>query len=137
MNLGGLQGRRLPAVAASLAMLSLLMTGPAQAVSFSNGDFNVNWDTTISLGTQYRLDDPDPRILGLPVGGSAYSVNGDDGNQNYDTGIVSQVAKLTTEFELGYKNVGTFVRFRPGRHSRRLCLGEVRPRQPAGGAACR
>ena len=112
MNPGGPQRRWLPGVAASVVVLSLLIIGPAHGLSFGDGDFSFNWDTTISWGVSQRLDDPDPRILGLPVGGEAFSVNGDDGNLNYKTGVVSNVLKLTTEMEMKYKNFGTFVRFR-------------------------
>ena len=97
----------LPAV-----VLSLLVASPALALDFTKGDLTGTWDTTISWGAQYRLEDPDLRIIGLPSGGSAFSVNGDDGNLNYDKGIVSNVFKLTTELELNYKNVGAFVRGR-------------------------
>ncbi len=94
----------------SAVVLSLLAMGPALAVDFTKGALTGTWDTTLSWGAQYRLDDPDPRIIGLPNGGNAFSVNGDDGNLNYDTGIFSNVLKLTTELELDYKNIGVFVR---------------------------
>lgn len=94
------------------AALAILATSPAPAKDFQKGNLSGSWDTTLSWGAQYRLDDPDPDLIGLPEGGNAFSVNGDDGNLNYGTGIVSNVLKLTTELELGYKNVGSFVRFR-------------------------
>ena len=94
--------------AAILALASV----PAHAVDFQKGELQGSWDTTLSWGAQFRLDDPDQRLIGLANGGSAYSVNGDDGNLNYGTGIFSNVVKLTTELELRYKNFGTFVRFR-------------------------
>ena len=37
-------------------------------------------------------------------------MNGDDGNQNYDTGISSNVLKWTSELEFSYKGFGGFVR---------------------------
>jgi len=100
------------AACAAFAAVAVLVAVPAEAKDFQNGDLTGSWDTTISWGAQYRLDDQDPDIIGLPEGGNAFSVNGDDGNLNYKTGIVSNVLKLTTELELNYKNVGTFVRFR-------------------------
>lgn len=96
----------------ALAAVLLWPATPASAVDFSKGDLEGSWDTTLSWGTTFRLDDPDLRLIGLPSGGSAFSVNGDDGNLNYDTGIVSNTFKLTTELELRYKNVGMFTRFR-------------------------
>ncbi len=99
-------------VGALFGILWLWPAMPAAAVDFSKGDLEGSWDTTLSWGTTFRLDDPDLRIIGLPSGGSAFSVNGDDGNLNYGTGIVSNTFKLTTELELKYKNVGMFTRFR-------------------------
>ncbi len=94
------------------AAILLLVAAPAQATEFNFGELKLNWDNTLSWGAQYRLDDPDLRIVGLTSGGQAFSVNGDDGNQNYDTGIFSNTIKLTSEMQLKYKNMGAFVRFR-------------------------
>lgn len=98
--------------ALAVIALATLLAAPAGAAGWQKGDLQINWDTTLSWGAQFRLDDPDPRIIGLPEGGTAFSVNGDDGNLNYDTGLVSNVFKLTTEIELTHKNFGSFVRFR-------------------------
>lgn len=110
------QGRnrrtRLTRLAAPLAAVAVLAASPVAAKDFRKGDLSGSWDTTLSWGAQFRLDDPDPAIIGLPEGGEAFSVNGDDGNLNYDTGVISNVLKLTTEFQVDYKNVGSFVRFR-------------------------
>ncbi len=99
--------RILPAFA-----VALLLVSPAGAISFGKGELTFTWDTTISWGAQYRLDDPDPAIIGLASRGNAFSVNGDDGNLNYDTGIFSNVLKLTSEMDLRGKSAGAFVRFR-------------------------
>ena len=113
MNRNKITGRRTAAwPAAALAALVLLAGVPAAATDFGSGDFSGSWDNTLSLGTSYRLDDPDLRIIGLPSGGTAFSVNGDDGNLNYPKGTYSTVLKLTSELELKYKNSGVFVRFR-------------------------
>jgi hypothetical protein len=104
---------RPPGVVLLVAILGMLGTVPAAAVDFQNGDWTGSWDTTITWGALQRVEDPDPRILGLPVGGEAFSVNGDDGNLNYEKGVVSNAIKLTTELELNYKNkFGIFVRGR-------------------------
>ncbi len=108
-------GMILPTATMAFAMaaaLLLLASVPAHAEDFKKGELEGSWDTTLSWGAQYRLDDPDLRLIGLANGGTAFSVNGDDGNLNYDTGIFSNVLKLTTELELRYRNFGAFVRFR-------------------------
>jgi hypothetical protein len=59
----------------------------------------------------WRVADRDKDIIGLANGGRAYSVNGDDGNLNYDDDkLVSQVGKITSDLELRYKDYGLFVR---------------------------
>ena len=67
-------------------------------------------DTTISYGARWRVQDRDQAIIGIANGGTAYSVNGDDGNLNYDKGLVSNVIKITPEMVLRYRNYGAFVR---------------------------
>lgn len=94
------------------AAILLLVTAPVQATDFQMGPVKLSWDSTFSWGAQYRLDEADPQLIGLANGGRAFSVNGDSGNLNYDTGIFSNVVKLTSELELEYKNFGSFVRFR-------------------------
>jgi hypothetical protein len=69
-----------------------------------------SWDNTVTYGITYRLDDPDKDIIGLTNGGRAYSVNGDDGNLNYGTGIASNALQLTSELEVKRDNFGIFLR---------------------------
>ena len=83
---------------------------PGWAAQFEKGQFSLDLDTTVSYGATWRVDDPDARLIGLANGGRAFSVNGDDGNLNYDTGVVSNVAKITSELELNYRNFGAFFR---------------------------
>jgi hypothetical protein len=72
--------------------------------------FKWSWGNAITYGAGIRLVDPDKRLIGLAAGGSAYSVNGDDGNLNYKKGLFSNATKITSEFEFSYKSVGGFVR---------------------------
>ena len=80
---------------------------PAQK---SPSAFKWNWDNTLTYGLGFRVVRPDNRIIGVAAGGTAFSVNGDDGNQNYKTGLFTNAAKITSEFEFSYKQVGGFVR---------------------------
>jgi hypothetical protein len=96
-------------LAALVAML-LLAAVPASAIDHQSGKFRISWDNTLSWGAGWRLEDPDTRIIGLANGGTAYSVNGDDGNLNYEKGLFSNAVKWTSELEVSYKNVGAFVR---------------------------
>jgi hypothetical protein len=70
---------------------------PLHALDWRKGEWLVSWDNTITYGLSTRLKDADPRIIGTANGGTAFSVNGDNGNLNYDTGIWSNVVKLNSE----------------------------------------
>lgn len=97
----------------------------SHAVEFERGEVYGSFDTTVSYGQSYRLSDPDRSIIGLssdPAGvglsgtaaattGIAFSENSDDGNQNYDAGIISQTARFTSELDISYRNFGLFTRF--------------------------
>ncbi len=72
--------------------------------------FTWSWGNTLTYGLGFRLKDPDRRLIGLAAGGTAFSVNGDDGNQNYDKGIFTNAVKLTSEIEFSYGNFGGFFR---------------------------
>lgn len=80
------------------------------AVSFNNGTIEGSWDTTLSYGQQYRVQNRSVNLLGIANGGTARSVNRDDGNLNYDPGLISNTVKFTTEFDASYKSTGIFIR---------------------------
>nr|VFK39078.1 MAG: Protein of unknown function (DUF1302) [Candidatus Kentron sp. SD]VFK49634.1 MAG: Protein of unknown function (DUF1302) [Candidatus Kentron sp. SD] len=96
--------------------LSFFMMAPVcgQAIEFGGDVVSGNIDSTVSLGTISRVQDRDSATVCQANGGTAYSCNFDDGNLNYDTGIVSQVAKIVSDIELDHKsgNMGAFFRVR-------------------------
>ncbi len=96
------------APAAAPAAQEAAQEATQEAVPTNN--FKWNWDNTVTYGLGFRLQDQDERIIGLAAGGKAYSVNGDDGNLNYDTGIFTNAVKWTTEFQFSYKDFGGFFR---------------------------
>jgi hypothetical protein len=106
--------RRLRAQA--IAVLSALVAGPAlQAFVFELGEVKGSFDTTVSVGSLYRLQDPNPDYYGISanfngVPGRQRSVNADDGNLNYKEGFASFLFKANHDLQLDYKNAGAFVR---------------------------
>ena len=78
----------------------LSISGPAYAFQFEHGEIQGSLDTTLSFGASWRVQDQDSDIIGIANDGTAYSVNADDGNLNYDKGLVSSVAKITSELDL-------------------------------------
>ena len=75
---------------------------PAQAIDLSDGDLRLTLDTTLSHGLTFRVEDRDDLLAG--------DVNGNDGDLNYDRGLVSNTSKFTTDLDLGYHNFGAFLR---------------------------
>jgi hypothetical protein len=95
------------------AALALLTAAPAGAFTFQFGEISGSFDSTLSAGVSYRLNDRDPALVGIANGGTAASVNSDDGNLNYDKGIFSKVIKGTHDLQLSNAtgDIGAFVRF--------------------------
>lgn len=97
--------RLLPAKAgyALASVLPLLVAVPVKAVEFSFADNEISGslDTTLSYGQLWRVQGQSR---------SNDDVNVNDGNRNFDTGLVSEVFKITSDLEVNYQNYGVFVR---------------------------
>lgn len=103
--------RRAP-VAAIAAAVAMFAAAPAQAFQFDIGPIKGNLDNTLSYGMLWRAQGRSDHLVGIANGGTARTVNGDDGNLNYEAGdLVNQIARGTHELELKYgDNIGVFVR---------------------------
>ena len=86
----------------ALALGGLLHGLPVQAIEFGEGEFQGSLDTTISHGMTFRVGKRDPRL--------AAGANDNDGNLNYDRGLVSNTSKFTTDLDIGTGDFGAFVR---------------------------
>lgn len=94
-----------------LVLACSLLLPPLAAVTFERGQLRGSFDSTLSFGGLYRLGDPDPRFYGVANGGTANSVNTDDGNLNHRKGIASLLAKGTHDLEVTYgEHLGAFAR---------------------------
>jgi len=100
----------------------------AQAfTAFKNDTVRVQIDSTISYGLQWRVQSQDDSIIGLngcadkkclksggveghKKNGTKHSNNGDDGNLNYDTGLISNAIKMTSDIDIDAQWIGAFVR---------------------------
>lgn len=94
------------------AATALAVSTPAHAVQFeTDSGWSGSWDTTISYGIGVRMEERDEELFGIANGGKAGSVNGDDGNLNFDKGdVFSNALKLSTELELSKGRYGAFFR---------------------------
>jgi hypothetical protein len=82
---------RLTALVATLAVCS---TGGAADLN-PGGAWQIRWDNTIKYSAGYRLDAPDSVLTT-----GAAKVNNDDGDRNFDKGLISNRADLLTEFDI-------------------------------------
>lgn len=84
-------------------VLPLLVAAHAQAVEFSFADNEITGsiDTTVSYGQLWRVQGQDK---------TNDDINTNDGNRNFDTGLVSEVFKITSDLEASYQNYGVFIR---------------------------
>src|SRR5690242_7616187 len=100
---------RLPVVAGLVAALGIAPV--SRAFLFELGGAKGSFDTTISVGGLYRLNDADPALYGLSNGGQQRSVNADDGDLNYrGQRIASLLVKANHDLLLKYQQGGLFVR---------------------------
>ncbi|MCY3802879.1 MAG: DUF1302 domain-containing protein [Gammaproteobacteria bacterium] len=104
--------KRRAAFTAGLALACLL---PLQATAVelpgSTSGITGYFDTTVSVGAAIRTQGRKNKLIAVSNGGSAWSINEDDGNLNYDTGdFVSANTKITHELELNRGNLGIFAR---------------------------
>ena len=88
---------------AFIGLLPLLVAAHAQAVEFSFADNEISGsiDTTVSYGQLWRVQGQDK---------TNNDINANDGDRNFDTGLASEVFKITSDLEVTYQNYGAFVR---------------------------
>ncbi len=124
------QSQRLLTRTVLATALSGCIASTAFAYKYENGDFSLNVDTTLSYGVSVRVQERDPNLIGkcnlspcqgfqangapvIPISGlpnalqrsapGRFSVNGDNGNLNYDKGQpFANTAKITQEFGFTY-----------------------------------
>lgn len=100
-------------VVPAVVVLCIIMLIPSVSPGFQlyrENDWDIRLDTTVSWGLQWRVQERDLGIVGIANGGEAYSVNYDDGNLNYNKGLVSNAVKITPELDIKRRNFGAFVR---------------------------
>lgn len=118
MKRGSVQKLLLGSIAATAMMFA---AGAANAVDFKFGEATLSVDNTASVGVGVRTSKQQCYNVNTANGGCGFAngsatgvtfgVNDDDGNVNTDQwDPYSTAIKLTTDFELKYRNYGAFVR---------------------------
>jgi hypothetical protein len=74
--------------AKALTLLGCLSPAFAEAAElpFHDSEVTGSFDTSITLGAAFRVQHRDEDLIGVVNGGDANSINGDDGNLNFDQG---------------------------------------------------
>jgi len=82
------------------AIIFSLYAGQAQAFQFKtdNSDLQIRFDNTLTYSAMYRLQNQDPNLIANP--------NADDGDRNFNKGIVMNRMDLLTLFDIDYKKYG-------------------------------
>src|SRR6056297_185799 len=91
----------------------LALPAPASAAEFTIGDIEGSFNSEISIGASWRVDEIDPGLVspGNFPGGRASSNTADDGDLNFEDGdIYSLILKGVHDLELTYENMGVFLR---------------------------
>lgn len=104
-------------VRAMFAAAAIMAAVPAaQATDYKIGDYDLTVNSTISVGSSWRVEGRDPRLIGRNngMGGVAPSTTTDDGNLNFGTGDrFSTIVRGIHEFELKKaQDYGFFTRVR-------------------------
>ncbi|PKA68161.1 uncharacterized protein DUF1302 [Pseudomonas baetica] len=95
-------------VAVGLASSAAL---PAFAFTFNAGEIEGQFDSSLSVGASWGLEDADPKLIGRNNGGKGFAPGSDDGRLNFNKGeTFSKIFKGLHELELKYGDTGVFVR---------------------------
>ncbi len=112
--------------AIQIGLIAGFLSGSAHAIDFSNGELSGSWDTTVTYGASWRIEERQDEMVGMAnlnpfisltpyadqlTAPGRWSVNNDDGNLNYDDGdLISNALKITTELGFSYGDFGGFFR---------------------------
>lgn len=87
----------------TLAAALVLGASTAQAFQVDTGvsDLSLRWDNTLKYSSAWRMQDQSDK---LTEGRTA--LNQDDGDRNFDKGLISNRLDVLTELDVAYQNVG-------------------------------
>jgi len=89
-----------PSVLRATAIAVCLLAGHAQAfqIETDNPDLEMSWNNTVKYSGAYRLEDQLPVLIS--------NNNQDDGNRNFNKGLIQSRLDLFSEFDAKYQNFG-------------------------------
>lgn len=87
-------------IAGVCAGLSVSSAAFAFQIDSGNPDFRISWDNTVKYSAAWRVRDVDSNVADNSIGPQA---NTNDGDLNFDKGLISNRLDLLSEFDLRYK----------------------------------
>ena len=98
-------------IATALATGLLSATPAAWALNYDYRGISLQLDTRLSEGLAVRVQSRDPQLIGIANGGTAYSVNADDGDLAFSPGSITEAnSAITSALTVRYKDYGLFAR---------------------------
>jgi hypothetical protein len=92
----------------TLTLAASLVLGANMAQAFQidtgNPDLSLRWDNTLKYSAAWRLQDPSDKLSE-----SAVARNQDDGDRNFDKGLISNRLDILSELDIGYRDFGARV----------------------------
>ena len=90
----------------TLAASLVLGANAAQAFQIDTGnpDLSLRWDNTLKYSAAWRLQDPSDKLSETQV-----ARNQDDGDRNFDKGLISNRLDILSELDIGYRDFGARV----------------------------
>ncbi len=101
----------MPRFARTSFAAALLAAPVVEAIEFEHEGFKALLENRFTAGMTWRVAKPDPQLIGIANGGTAYSTNGDDGDLAFGQGtLADSTVRLTSSLSLNYHDVGVFSR---------------------------
>ncbi len=105
---------QLKSASLGLLLAASALSFPAEAVEFKWGEVEGSFNSQISVGASWRMEDMEPRLVtpgNAPGFGTASTGTADDGDLNYKDGdVYSLILKGVHDFELRKGDFGLFLR---------------------------
>ena len=102
--------RRRPAALAASCLAAACTASQAFQIDTGHSELKLRWDNTVKYSAAFRLDKRSPGLSRTVFGPTGVvgpnNINQDDGNNNFDRGLVSSRFDLLSELDASWKNLG-------------------------------
>ena len=93
------------------AAIALALSSPLYAIEFTHGELEGSFNSQLSLGASWSIEDANQSTIAVGNGGTGYSNSSDDGKLNFDKGeTFSEIFKGVHDLTLSYRNYGAVIR---------------------------